>query len=271
MLWVVLLLSVVAAAVATRSLEARRAAARAVQAAQLDAAADGAIRLSLRALVGNIRTPQWPAAVPASVQIDGTAVVVKVQSESARLDLNTGDENLLFAYFNAAGWEADAARKMVSRIRDWQDIDDTPGEGGLERDGYLAQEQRATPRNGPMESVEEIRQVVGAGDLSDQLLAGLTVYTHEAEPDGYDESGLVAQAVRLADKLKLGGRQWVRVDASKDPRPLTAGSVTRIRACAGGTAMMRCRETVVRLTGSFTEPVQVFVWRAVPVTDIAAK
>jgi hypothetical protein len=189
-------------------------------------------------------------------------VELVVEPESGRIDLNTAQDDLLVAYLRAAGWDAGDALGLVNRLRDWQDADDTEREGGLERDGYAALGAKGLPRNGPLESVEEIRQIPGAERLSPGLYEGLTVYSHMSEPTGKLPVA-VKRALTFADEHRLGSRSWLRSDHSIDSERLVAGSVVRIRACSGRMKLERCREALVRLTGAITEPIQVFLWRDV--------
>lgn len=231
-LWVVLLLSVMATAVATQSVEGRRAAARSAEAARLDAAADSAIRQVIVLLLANLRTPELPQPIPGTIKVGPIDVQVRVEREASRLDLNAGDEELMVARLREAGLEQEAARALSNRIRDWQDADDSPREGSVERDGYEVARSTHRPRNGPMESVEEVLLVAGAPDASTGFLEGLTVYSHLAEPQR-------AEGVAR----------------------ITAGEIVRISSCAVIVGVERCRESVVRLTGSMMEPIQVFLWR----------
>jgi general secretion pathway protein K len=229
-LWVVMLLSVMATAVATQSVEGRRVAARNTEAAHLDVAAESAIRQAIMVLLANLRTPDQPRPVPDTIMVGEVGVQVQISREAARLDLNTADDESLIAYLLESGLGQDAARDLTNRIRDWQDADDIPREGSLERDGYEAMGSKHRPRNGPLESVEEVLQVAGATDAGDRLVRGTTIYSHLAQPQK-DEG--VAR--------------------------ITAGDVVRLRACAAS----RCCEVVARITGSLLEPIQVFVWRGV--------
>jgi general secretion pathway protein K len=260
-LWIVLLLTVMATAIATRSVEGRWAAARGGQSASLDTSADSAIRLTLAALIANVRVPDRPIPVLTTRMIGDDQIELTVEQESGRIDVNTVEEPLLLAYLRAAEWDSTSAQQFVNRLRDWQDTDDVEREGGLERDGYAARGAKGLPRNGPMASIEELRHIPGAEKLSPELLEGLTVYSHLSVPSGLSPR-VVQHALAFAEEHQLGGRTWLSNSQSSESERIIAGNVVRIRACAHRKALRRCRAVVVRLTGGVTEPIQIFVWQS---------
>ena len=101
-----------------------------------------------------------------------------VQDEAGKIDLNMVQPDLLLRLLTSAGVDLMAAQTLADRILDWRD----PGIG--ERlNGAKASEYRAAgyaygPRNGPFESVEELKLVMGmTPDLFDAIAPALTVYS----------------------------------------------------------------------------------------------
>ncbi len=96
-----------------------------------------------------------------------------LEDESSRLNLNTlllaeqkssgSGRNILLMFPNMTPEIADA-------ILDWMDTDDTPRQYGAERDFYSSQSPSYAPKNGPLESVEELLLVRG---ITPQLLFGM--------------------------------------------------------------------------------------------------
>jgi general secretion pathway protein K len=234
----------------------------------LDTLADSAIRLA----VLKLSTPRSPAErLPIDVRLDfalpaGTATA-RVERELGRVDLNTADDDMLFALFAANGWEEGAARAMTSRILDWRDADDRPRTEGAERADYRAAERRYTPRNGPFESIDEVKQVLGGESISAAVLDSLTVYTHTLVPTESLATESVRRALAFADEHRLGEHSWSIAHESTTagtapdaPARTLIGEIVRVHACARGAKYERCRLLIARLTCSVITPVQVFAW-----------
>jgi type II secretory pathway component PulK len=88
------------------------------------------------------------------------------------------------------GFDEQHARGLAAKIIDWRDGDDRRGEAGAERDHYRAAGRTSGPRNGPFETVSELKQVLGMEQITDELLAALTVYF------GWTRSSAAAERTR---------------------------------------------------------------------------
>lgn len=265
-LWLVSLLTLLATAAAVMSVSHRRASQRLAERVTLEASADSAIRLVVLRIVAPASSGE-PITAGKELQIETPAgpVAVTVGRERERIDLNTADEQLLFALFAANGWEAPKARAMVARMEDWIDADDEPRKEGAEARDYAAVGRPYGPRNGAFESVEELRQVLGSEDISPALFDAFTVYTHERVPAASVASAPVMSALRFAEQQHLGDHTWVPEGGivAADASRIYVGEVLRVRACAGLEGAQRCRMAVIRVTGSSQHPLQVYSWRSV--------
>jgi general secretion pathway protein K len=265
-LWLVALLTMLATSVVTLSLSERRLATRNIEAMRTDALADSAIRLTFLKLIAP--KPRSEPIRPGSVlpiEAMGATVEVLVERELGRVDLNTADEELIYAMFAANGWAEEEAVSLSAKIADWKDSDDTPREGGgAERSDYVASKLPHTPRNGQFESVEELRQVLGASNVSEELIQAFTVYTHTRSPADFAAAPAARKALEFADKRQLGGHKWLTPAAENAPdqqqQQSLIGEVVRIRACPRAKSP-RCRLVIARLTGSRDQPLQIFVWK----------
>jgi general secretion pathway protein K len=266
-LWLITVLSLLAATVATLSMSSRREATESTEIERLELLADSAIRLTLLKVVAAPRTHDETMSLDSQFSVFDTSVTVNIELENGRIDLNTADDDLLFAFFMANGYIELEARTLVARIADWKDPDDTPRAGGAELPEYMAAGKRYGPRNAPFEAVEELRQVLGAEALKPGLLDSLTVYTHAAIPAEHAASPPVIAALAWADAHELGGHPWRR-ETPGQPVTLSAGDlvgqIVRIHACARQTSIQFCREAVVRPVGQPNYPSQVFLWRNHP-------
>jgi hypothetical protein len=207
------------------------------QSAQLDARADSAIRIVLLKLIAPTPDAQrWPEKTPRTLEVAGGEVEVMLEREAERLDLNTADDEQLFEVLVTGGWRNDTARAMVARIADWKDADDSTRPEGAERLEYRRWGRRYEPRNGPFESVQELRQLIGGEAFDERQLDAFTVYTHTREP------------------------VTTTLVSTSGEEPSLLGDVVRVRACARQQSFERCRVAIVRLTGSVKRPLQVFAW-----------
>ncbi len=268
-LWLVGLLTLLASACAAISVSHRRAAQRLAERVALETSADSAIRVAaLRIIVPPANGE--PLMVGSSIQLEMPAgpATVTIQRERGRIDLNTADEQLIFAIFAANGWEVSRARAMAARIADWTDTDDEPRKDGAEAADYTAAGRPYGPRNGPFESVEELRQVLGSEDIKPALFGAFTVYTHDRVPSGV-MSESVRRALEYADKQHLGDHAWLpqgagstqSAGAAQEAGRTFVGEVLRVRACVGHEGAQRCRLAIVRVTGSSQHPLQIYSWR----------
>ena len=128
-------------------------------------------------LVGNPELDAFPgrfAIVSPRVQY-GNVVGVRygLEDESSRLNLNTLP--LLDQAQSGAGSQAlmmlpGMTPDVADAILDWMDLDDTPRQNGAERDYYSTLSPSYAPKNGPLESVEELLLIRG---ITPYLLFGL--------------------------------------------------------------------------------------------------
>jgi general secretion pathway protein K len=212
---------------------------RSIESAQASELADSAIRV---AIVEMTAPPELAAAVRMqglkNVRVFGDDVEVRIEREMMRVDLNTASEEVLASALSGQGLGEREARTLAARIVDWRDVDDEPSAEGAERTEYRRAGRDNGPRNGPFETVSELRQVLGADGLTDPMLNALTLYSHAKMPDK-----------NASSMAELG---------------VLAGEVVRLSACATTLRTGVCRVAIVRLTGNRTQPVLVYSWRTQP-------
>lgn len=273
--WLLALLTLLASSVAVLSVTHRRAAEGLAQTIRLDGICDSVMRVALlRLMAPKSKAQRVVIGAPTVVTVPAGSAGVTIERDAGKIDLNTADDELLYALFISNGWTDERAHAMVSRIADWKDPDDDPRRDGAERAQYAAAGLSYVPRNGPFESVSELRQVLGAEEISATLLSAFTVYTHASRPVESAASEPVMRALQLADGQRLAGHGWLSSPlpagtgtpgAARDPTvdvgSLT-GEVVGLHVCAQFGRMERCRTAVVRLTGNIHKPLQTFVWQA---------
>jgi general secretion pathway protein K len=259
-LWLIALLTLLATSVVTISLTHRRTVQRYAEATQADSTIDSALRVVLLRLIApSEQGTAWPLDQTQGLSIFEQNIAVTVQRELGRVDLNSADSDLLTAVFAANGWREKDARSMAARIIDWRGPDDE-----------TVADLTYGSHNGPLESVDELRQVLGSERIGTDLFDAFTVFTHSPGPVESAARPAVKRALEWADARQLGGHRWLSTSRSggSSPRGLSgtalSGEVLRVRACLHDQGMDHCRVAVIRLTGNRLSPFQIFEWRAAP-------
>jgi general secretion pathway protein K len=213
---------------------------RSFEAVQASEVADSAIRVALLEITAPpMPTAGRPISNAMTVRVFDQSVDVRIEREAQRVDLNAADEAGLMSALLRQGMADSDARALAARIVDWRDIDDEAGIQGAERTEYR-RASRSGPRNGPFETVSELRQVLGAEGLTEEMLKAFTIYSHALAAerpaiDGSPEGSVVR-----------GG---------------LAGEAIQLTACAAVLKTTACREAIVRLTGNRAQPALVYSWR----------
>ncbi|HTU65577.1 MAG TPA: hypothetical protein VMF52_06495 [Steroidobacteraceae bacterium] len=254
----------IATAVVVLSASQRQAAQLAQRAYAERELLDGALRVALTEICfSKVDGPFWHPRQPRTLPFGERRVEVSVERESGRVDLNTAREIYIAAVLEAGGAKAEDARDASARIRDWIDADDEVSPHGAEREQYRAANFHYAPRNGPFESVDELRQVLGLNTLDDATLDAFTIYSSQSEPAAGEAPPRVRAALAIIAKTAGSEPPAAVLDdtraASSEPVSY-AGAVVRLRACLEPERDV-CRTTVVRITGNARQPMLVLAWR----------
>ena len=159
---VVLAISAIAVAMLTRSEEARHRAASAQDAEQLDLYLDAAERLVPQFFDGVLEEfAVYPAQSWArsgiSYPIDRGQVSIKIEDLAGRLNVNwlLESDDYVSKVFRDVFAEVGVPPSLVTSIEDFI------SPGGPSSGGYLSRRPPIVPRGGPMQSVEDLREVAG--------------------------------------------------------------------------------------------------------------
>jgi hypothetical protein len=192
-----------------------------------------------------------------------TPVSVSIEVESGRIDLNHADDALITALLISQGVAERDAEDFLAKLRDWQDADDIRRPGGAEAIDYRQAGLSYTPRNAPLESVDEIFQLYDIGRLPLKcLLPSFTVYSGTSEVNVRYAGPQVKAALTWAEHNHWGGRRWNPLDALASlgaPEASYAGEVIRIHffdAAKESAAMTN--DVVLRLTGDERAPTLIY-------------
>jgi general secretion pathway protein K len=165
--------------------------------AVLEAAANGAIaNVTFRMQAATDPTLR-PDGTEHAVQIGQTPVLVRIENESDRINLNTASSGLLRALVIAVGGTPSQANQLSAAILDWRTLGTVARQGGAKLPDYRAAGRAYGPPEGPFQSVDELADVLGmTPDLFARLEPHLTVLT-DGDPDMSTRDVVVARA--LAD------------------------------------------------------------------------
>lgn len=175
-MWLLVALSLVGLELSQQARNRRLSALNLVERTQAVAAAQAGIeqahghlayRLSSSPQLSRRATPLDPwhdldTILPDTVALsDGLRFVVRVRDVGTALNLNRVTEDELRGLFIALRMDAGEADRLAQCILDWRDPDDLHRARGAERDAYLAANAPALPRNGPFQTLTELRFVRG--------------------------------------------------------------------------------------------------------------
>lgn len=137
--------------------------------------------------------------------------------ESSKLNLNMlvsqveDEETLQQSLLQLPGM----TQEIIDAIRDWIDADDEPSELGAEITYYGALEEPYKPRNGPLQSVDELLLVRG---ISADLLYGLDQNRNGQVDEDEQSIQLGPEVENLAGEMDLGWSAYLTVYSGEQNR-----------------------------------------------------
>lgn len=178
-LWVLTLLSLVSAAFMADSRTTSKLAWNLAENARAEALADAGLYRAIAALLDPdpARQPRVDG-VTYRWRFGGGEILISIQDEAGKIDLNKASDQLLEGLFLSVGTEAGMAKKLVQAIRDFADEDQLKNADGAEDDDYRAVELMDGAKDAPFDTVPELQQVLGMNlDLYERVAPVLTVYS----------------------------------------------------------------------------------------------
>jgi general secretion pathway protein K len=195
-LWILVLLSLVAAAI---SLEARSSlwvARNMADYAVARAAADAGIQRAILELApDSVTSGKTPAFRPDGTnfvwRFAGCRVQLSAEDEKPKIDLNQAPEAQLLDLFESVGLAPDVSQSLAASIADFRDADSFKRPQGAEEAEYRQANLAWGPKNGPFQTVEEVQQVLGmTSEIYRRIAPSLTTFSRKAEVDYLNSLGL---------------------------------------------------------------------------------
>lgn len=275
-LWVVVLLTVIVSSFVYNARGQVQLTGNLVARARAEALADAGVHRGLyeqfRPLADNGR---WnPDGVPHELVFGEDAVTVTIIDESAYIDLNAAQDELLLGLLKSAGVEEGEAHVLLDAILDWRDADDLVRPSGAERDEYLASGLGYVPANAPFRTVDELKQVLGIQpEIYERIAGALTVHSRAPGVNAVFSPGAVLRALPGAQSDEVDAYLAAREADRQAGAPVQAfppaaafsGASTGVynlqslARLADGTKFVRV--AVARLTGDPKHPVAYLDWK----------
>ncbi len=196
-LWVLALLSLIAASFATNTRTEVNLAYNLVEGSKAEALAEAGVYQAIVSLQAEGFADPW--------RVDGTVyawrfasgeIRVAIQDEGGKIDLNTARPDILRGLFSAVGLELQDGDAMLDAILDFRDEDELRHVNGAEDADYAAADLDHDAKDAPFEIVDELQQVYGmTREIYDEVAPALTVYTKRASPEARIAPPLVLQAM----------------------------------------------------------------------------
>lgn len=254
-LWAVMALSLIAAAVASSGFLARKVQKTLEAEAVADALLEAGIARACLALLDTRRENLWPVdGTPRPLRLLDREMTIGIQDETGLIDLNTAGFDLFRALFRSAGADGREADLLSNRILAWR----SPAglewlgadEGNLAKAGFR-------PRRGPFQSVDELMFVEGiTDDLFMRLSGALTVYSQKADvdPSIAPRDVLILLPGMTEDRLDalLASRQ--QLAPSRSSNQSLAGRAFSVRVTLDHDGRTFARYAVFRLTPRGSTP-----------------
>ena len=276
-LWVIALLTVMALGLTTAQRTESALTRNQLDGARFRAMAEAAINLTVLNLLStpmDVAEPEsvWvPDGVPRPLAFDGRQLTVTLFNEASRLDLNTATRDQLATLIELAqgdaGLDANQRDALADAIIDWRDADDLTQLNGAEDGEYEAAGFPYGARDGPFESVEELREVLGmTRALYQRLAPDLSVDNRTGRVDQRFASAAVLAALQglsLEDAQRyVEERAAPVVPGAEQAAPVDRGGpLYRIRVTLADEAGAgRSMEALVEVQRGRTPPFEVR-WR----------
>jgi general secretion pathway protein K len=181
-LWLLVLLTVIAASHAHIIRTETRLAFNHVEASKARSLAEAGVYHAIMELLVRDETQRWP--VNGSVhhiRFDAGIAAIAIRDARGLIDINHVQSVLLETVLASAGIDEAQRRALVDATLDWRDSDNLRHLNGAEDDDYRRAGLQWAARDGPFSCIEEFRYVLGmTNTLFERLAPYLTVYSGQA-------------------------------------------------------------------------------------------
>lgn len=256
-LWLIVLLSIMAAGHARNVHTDTRLASRQVEMAKARGMAEAGINHVILEMLADNSTNEIP--------IDGSVFAVEIYNEPVTLavrratglvDLNAANADLLYTVLQACGVDEGLRPDIVDAILDWRDGDDLRHLNGIEDSDYFAAGLPWSSRDDAFVSVDELKYLPGIDQgLFERMAPLVTVHSGRGGIDLENAPPILVMA--------LTGKQ-VEPANSTQLRARRIGTFHIYATVATESGTLASIEAVVTTSRSAGEPVTIREWREPP-------
>jgi general secretion pathway protein K len=266
-LWLLIILSLIAESLMTSVNFSYRLVHNAGERARAEALADAGIARAVLGMLDRQPAQRWRSdGGTTSFTFAGAAMRVSIQDELGKIDLNAADAPLLQGLFTSAGIDGETASALADRVLDWRDQRALHRLNGAKDADYRAAGLSYGPRNGPFQTIDELKLVMGVTPaLFDRVAPAITVYSGRPmfDPQVAPRAALLALAnmdAATVDQM-LAARTEGTAATTPDPGAPLGGRAFTIRVEIDTPDGKIAREAVVRLTDDPAQPYWVLAGR----------
>ncbi|NCF16397.1 MAG: general secretion pathway protein GspK [Gammaproteobacteria bacterium] len=262
-LWLIVLLSVMAAGHARNVHTDVTLASRQVEIAKARGLAEAGINHVILEMLADESTLEIPidgTVFPVGVYDD--VVTLAVRNATGLVDLNSAGAELLDDMLRACGVEDADRPALIDSILDWRDRDDLTHLNGIEDKDYFAAGLPWSSRDDAFKTIDELKYLPGVDQgLFERMAPLVTVYSGRS---GIDIENAPPILVRmLAGEEIVPATQQGDADSARR-RGRQNGTFHIYASVAAGGGTMAAVEAVVTTSRSASQPVRIREWREPP-------
>lgn len=179
-MWMLVLLTVMAAGYTATMRTETRLTVHQLHASQSRALAEAGVWLAVNDLLKPEPNRKWlEDGTAEDLDLFNGSVKLRIQDESGLIDLNTARTELLTGLFKSIALNDKDVSRIVDAILDWRDRDNLAHVNGAEDADYRQAGYAYGAKDGPFNSVDELRRVMGMTEaIYSKVKPALTVYSH---------------------------------------------------------------------------------------------
>jgi general secretion pathway protein K len=202
-LWSLALLALLGSQMLATSRQDAQRARNLLDAAKLEAAADGAIQQAIYRLLDRTNRHWNPDGTTHAMQAGRAAVAVRMADEAEKINPNFASARLLQALLLQVGADGTTAATVAASIVEWRMASGVPAQAKAMLARYAAVGRSYAPSGAQFANVDELAQVIGmTPELLARLRPHLTVYTDDDSAPATRTDIVVAQALQAVGQVE---------------------------------------------------------------------
>ena len=203
-LWTLALLALLGTQLLATSRQDTQLARNLLDAAVLEAAANGAMKQAVFGVLDGSSRHWSPDGRVRTVQLGRAVIAVRVEAEADKVNPNIASAKLLQALLLQVGADPDTATAVAASIVEWRLASGSADRPSATAARYAAADRDYAPSGAPFASPDELGAVIGmTAELLARLRPHLTVFT-DGDPSTATQDVVVAQALAAAGQHDVG-------------------------------------------------------------------